>query len=89
MQLNDLKHPALTLSATLDGYRVEIDPASREVTVVRAMPNCRASIATLSRALSCKAAINCRSISSSAGGRMSGKRGSNDVSDMGRPWYSA
>ena len=25
MQLNDLKHPALTLSATLDGYRVEIE----------------------------------------------------------------
>ena len=34
MQLNDLNHPALTLSATLDGYRVEIDPSRDRADIV-------------------------------------------------------
>lgn len=38
MQLNDLKHPALTLSATLDGYRVEIDPARQRADIVLCRP---------------------------------------------------
>ena len=38
MQLNDLKHPALTLSASLDGYRVEIDPARQRADIVLCRP---------------------------------------------------
>lgn len=38
MQLNDLKHPALTLSATLDGYRVEIDPVRQRADIVLCRP---------------------------------------------------
>lgn len=38
MQLNDLNHPALTLSATLDGYRVEIDPARERADIVLCRP---------------------------------------------------
>lgn len=38
MQLNDLNHPALTLSATLDGYRVEIDPSRERADIVLCRP---------------------------------------------------
>lgn len=38
MQLNDLKHPALTLSAAFDGYRVEIDPSRQRADIVLCRP---------------------------------------------------
>jgi 2-oxoglutaroyl-CoA hydrolase len=38
MQLNDLKHPALTLSAAFDGFRVDIDPTQERADIVLCRP---------------------------------------------------